>query len=329
MQSRPNDANRLKAMVLQGLALMVEEQFAAAADLFTQLSTDNPNNPDTFDSLVPLARCRIALQDFDAAKRVLTSVLTEHPTLTPQSNAYRQALIELGRLHQQLGEYGPAIQRLSEAVERYGSMADGWLLRFNLAESQRSSAGQLAQALTKNIPQSRRQALAAERVRRLEEAQALYANVIEELDDQPQSSLSPKDLVLYRNSYFYRADCAYDLGRFEESIVLYDQAAKRWDKDPASLIALVQIVNANCELGRFQDAKVADDRAREQLKGIPAEKWQDPSLPLSRQHWEDHYRWNEKLKLYDQTSAPGFAAPGFAAPGSQPGNAVPIADTQP
>ena len=116
IQTRPDDANRLKATVRQGLGLMDEEQFAAAADLFNQLYAVHPNNPDTFDSLVPLAHCRIALKDFDSAKRVLTSVLTDHPTLTPQSTVYRQALTELGKLHHQLGEYTPAIQRFTEAV---------------------------------------------------------------------------------------------------------------------------------------------------------------------------------------------------------------------
>ena len=58
------------------------------------------------------------------------------------------------------------------------------------------------------------------------------------------------DKLFCKLAYFYRADCVFDLGNFEESIKLYDNAAFRYQDDPSALAAYVQIVNAYCALGK-------------------------------------------------------------------------------
>ena len=70
--------------------------------------------------------------------------------------------------------------------------------------------------------------------------------------------------------------------RYEEAIDLYDTAARRWEDHPASLVALVQIVNARCELGQYEEAKVANDHALWQLERIPEEKFDSQTLPMTR-----------------------------------------------
>jgi tetratricopeptide (TPR) repeat protein len=146
-----------------------------------------------------------------------------------------------------------------------------------------------------------------ERTLRLEEAQKLYTQVITELEARPEPSLSDLERLYHRNAFFYRADCAYNLGRFEQAIELYDVAARKWERDPASLVALVQIVNAYGELGMVQEAKAANRRAQDQQRRIPEEAFNDPNLPMSRRHWEEWLKWTEELKLFEPAGAAGAA----------------------
>src|SRR5207302_11323702 len=99
---------------------------------------------------------------------------------------------------------------------------------------------------------------------RLTKARVLYDRVILIYRDA-----GPKDDIerLYQKlSHFYRADCCYDLSNYEEAIRLYDAAAFHYQDDPASLAAYVQIVNSYCALGKFAEAKTANERAKVLLK---------------------------------------------------------------
>lgn len=313
VKTRQNDARRLAAVHQLGKAYLADGQYGPAAELFLGLIDDHPNSPEAFDSLVPLARSYIGTGQSDAAERVLLQVVTDHPAITPDSTQYQQALVELGKLYYRLGEskpdyFVPAIERLEEAVQRYGTSAESPTLRYLLADSYRKSVGALDQRLQERQSQSERLALQAERSRRLEQAQVFYNQVVSELEAKPAGTLNGLEQLYRRNSYFYQADAAFDRGQYETAIQLYDNAARRWDKDPASLVALVQIVNAYCELGQYQQAKVANETARWQLERIPESAFEDQTLPMSRQHWEDWLRWTSELELFatDATAKPAL-----------------------
>jgi tetratricopeptide (TPR) repeat protein len=298
VRTRPGDPRQLQAMAQLGLAYQADGQPAAAVSFLEQLVADHPNTPETYSSLVPLARCYVALGEYDKAKRVLLHVLTEHPTIAPDSITYRQALLEMSKLHYQLREFEPAIERLAKSLEREKKTPDAPTQRFLLADAYRQSIQELNKSLDEGMPQSKKAALQSERVRRLEQALALYTQVVNDLEVRDNTTLTPLEKLYHRNAYFYRGDCAYDLGRFEQAISLYDQAANRWRGHPASLVGLVQIVNAYCQLGQTQEAKVANDRAREQLKRIPDDAFNDPSLPMTRQHWQEWLKWTSDMNLF-------------------------------
>ena len=58
----------------------------------------------------------------------------------------------------------------------------------------------------------------------------------------------------------------------------------------------MQIVNARCELGQFDEARIANRHARDQLKRLPDEAFaNDPALPMTRKQWEDWLRWTGEL----------------------------------
>ena len=309
IKTRQNDARRLAAMHQLGKAYMADGQYGPAAELFLQLVEQHPHSPEAYDSLVPLARAQMGQDRPDAAERGLLQVVTDHPAITPDSSQYQQALIELGRLYYRLGEvdgnsYVKAIERLEEAVTRYGLSDQGPTLRYLLADSYRKSVAELDRRLQAEQAQSERLALQSERTRRLEQAQMYYSQVVNELESKPTLFVTPLEELYHRNAYFYQADCAFDRGQYETAIQLYDDAARRWDKHPAALVAMVQIVNAHCELGQYQEAKVANSTARWLLERMPEEAFEDETLPMSRQHWEDWLRWTSELDLFEtQASA--------------------------
>lgn len=75
-------------------------------------------------------------------------------------------------------------------------------------------------------------------------------------DDGPGAAGAPQQLLL---PWGLRA---FDLKDYETAIRHYDAARERYPKDPASLVAMIQIVNAYIELGDTQRAQTANYRAK-------------------------------------------------------------------
>ncbi len=299
LANRGDDPRRIEAFHKLGIAYLADRQYKEAIERFVHLKREHPNHNITARSLVPLSRGYVALEKLDEAAKVLLDVVTDHPAITPESEEYRDALIALGRLYHQRKDFENAIVRLAAAVDRYGETVEGPALRFLLAESYRQSIPVIDRSLEEPLPQSKVREYQAERTRRLEQALILHSQVVTQLGELDERKLSPILQLYFRNAYYYRADCAFDLRRYEQAIELYDSAARRWRDHPSSLVALVQMVNAYAELGQHQNARAVNLRARDHLRRIPEEAFDDPSLPMTRKHWQDWLHWSGKLNLFD------------------------------
>ena len=123
----------------------------------------------------------------------------------------------------------------------------------------------------------------------LRDARRFYDRVVEQYAAAPPTD----DLgrLYERLAHFYRADCAFDLGDFDAAIALYEAAGARYQDDPATLSASVQIVNAHLAAGRPDEAKRANERARWLLGRIPAEAFGDGRVTLSRDRWQGWLQW--------------------------------------
>ncbi len=95
---------------------------------------------------------------------------------------------------------------------------------------------------------------------------------------------------------FYQGDCAYDLGDFDSAITYYDDAKQKYSDEPASLVAMVQIVNAYVQRGEWAKAATANERAVQQLEKFPDSVWSKPGLPMEKKHWT---RWLDSRALLD------------------------------
>jgi tetratricopeptide (TPR) repeat protein len=135
---------------------------------------------------------------------------------------------------------------------------------------------------------SQAEAAAAKR-ERLNRARQLYDRAIEQFRiDPPERDL---DKLYLKLAHFYRADCMYDNGSYEEAIRLYDAAALRYQDDPSALAAYIQIVNAYSALGKFDDAKAANERAKWLLRKMPPDAFKDVQLSMPRKYWDDWLKW--------------------------------------
>ena len=312
--TRPHDGDQLKARHALARAYMADRQYATAVDLFNKLIDENPQSNWAYQSLVPLARSYTAVDQTDAAVRTLLGIVDGHPGITPDSETYREALIDLARTYYLLGQEDPvyfvsAIERLSVAVERFGLSGDGPVLRYMLADSLRRSTGALAEQADGARSQRQRAAFETERDKRLKDAEMYYDQVITELDARTAAARSKLETLYLRNSYFYKADCAFAREAYDVAIDRYREAAQRYADHPASLVAQVQIVNAFCELNQFQQAYVANQNALWQLAQMPDEAFDSPDMPMTRQHWEDWLRWSSELKLLDPQSQSASVEP--------------------
>ena len=99
-------------------------------------------------------------------------------------------------------------------------------------------------------------------------------------------------------AHFYRADCLYDLGQYDEAIRQYDAAAFRYQDDASSLAAYVQIVNAYYALGKPEEAKAANERAKWLLKRMPAESFTDGTFAMPKEYWENQLKWTGQSGMW-------------------------------
>jgi tetratricopeptide (TPR) repeat protein len=133
---------------------------------------------------------------------------------------------------------------------------------------------------------------------RLTRAGRLYAQVIEHFRAAaPEAEL---DKLYLKLSHFYRADCLYDLGDFRNAIKHYELAASKYQEDPASLAALVQIVNSYCALGKLEDARTANERAKWLLRKMPPGAFQNGGggPDMSKQYWEQWLQWSNETGMF-------------------------------
>lgn len=300
------DARRPEARFRLAEAQRARGEYATAAAMYGELIEERRAGgvvevgPWADASLVPLAQCYLADAD-DAndaeAEQVLLRAI-DGAAGGPARPAYREALTELGRLYYKQERYNEALERLDEAMVRTPADEIDAGARFRIADTRRKLASAIQARLDQATREGERALLRTERVKHLEGALAGFAEVRDALAQVDPRRLSQLDAVYLRNAMFYLGDCAFDLGDMETAIAHYTAARRRYAEDPASLVALMQIVSAYIALGDLPSAKAANQRARDFYRSLPAEVWEDESLPISRADWQ---AWlDSTTALYDR-----------------------------
>lgn len=313
--SGDTDPNRPAARFRLAQIFQAQGEFAAATALYEELRAraHNPGQPQTAGtwadrSIVPLAMCYLADADTEndnRAETLLRSVV-DGSLLSPDARDYREALIQLGNMYYAAGRYPDAIARFEEVIERYGEQVDGRseaagaAVEFKLADSHRLESQRIEQTLSAALPQSVEDELRTRRTEHLAAAVRLYDQVRQRLEAADPERLTELDRMLLRNAYFYAGDCAFDMGDYVRAVAAYDAAALKYADDPASLVAMAQIVSAYVAQGQWAQARTANERARRQLARFPDEVWTRPGLPMEKRHWE---RWLDARTLLERSAA--------------------------
>lgn len=314
VQARAQDPRAVEGRYRIARAHQSRGDYALAIKFFEEILETSPRSDMAARATVPLAQCYLLASDdadSEKAERLLLTVL-DGEQFEPTAAQFRAALIELGQMYRRVGRYPQAIERLNEAITRYPELSERPEILFTLADANRLSAAEIGKMLREARPQAERIDLVRTRQERLQEALALYERVREQLEELDPRTLTSLQSTMLRNAMLYRGDCAFDLGEeaandpavaqamFERAIRYYDGAAQRYADDPASLVAMVQIVNCYAALGRWREALTAHERAKSRLREMPDQVWDDANSPMARAHWE---RWLASSIRLDEMAA--------------------------
>lgn len=306
---RPDDGLAPDALLRLGRSYQATGQFDKAIGSFLRNQFRYPKSLATQKSLVPLAQAYIAKGPdfFNKAEQVLLGVVDNNPQITPEAQEFKQSLMELAQLYYRNGRYEEAVARLEELTQRYPRERQIGQMLFLMADSYRKSATllelRLASSATQPTSGPTGTSLVAEQVEamgakrdRLAKARDLFDRVVETYRLAPPET--DTDKLYQKLAHFYRADCLYDLGQYEESIRFYDAAAFRYQDDPSALAAYVQIVNAYAALGKLPEAKTANERAKWLLRRMPQESFTDGSFSMPKSYWEQWLKWTSESGMW-------------------------------
>jgi tetratricopeptide (TPR) repeat protein len=278
-----------QARLLSNLALQEQGKLAEAQELLI----DNlyrfsltPQSGDWRDSLFALgALLYRQAMDLEGQSR-LSGVDRPDP-------AARRPGLQL--LEQSHAAFEEAIRTLSEAVERYPTAPQAMEARYRIAEAYRHSAKLPRKRLRDVTIETSRTLLTRQMHEQLQLAVDGYSALINQVSDQQGDELRTGQLAILRNCYFGRADALFDLGRYPEAIQAYSAATNRYQHDPESLEAYVQIASCHRRLGRLNEARGTIEQARVVLQRIRPDADFVRTTRLGRQDWAQLLDWLKTL----------------------------------
>ena len=294
--SMPSDPRYAEALFRLGESLRAIGDFQKSAEIFEQLIEDREGilgadiGPFADSSFVPLAQAYLYDEDpeNDTKAEQLLQTALNGTKVSAETELYRTALLELAGHFDSTNRPERAIERYEEFVSRYEGDPETAVVIFRLAEAHRRLGDTIEQSLGEAMPAAERNERIAKMRSHRTRAIEHYENAIRELDALKVTQMGIFESIALRNAYFYLGDCAFDLGNYDDAIRYYDVARDRYSDDPASLVAMVQIVNAYIAKDEIGRAATANERARRFYTSIPDEVWDDPNLPMDRADWE---RW--------------------------------------
>jgi tetratricopeptide (TPR) repeat protein len=301
-----DDPRRAEVTFRLGQAHEAQLEYEPAARAYDRVIEEHPRGPLGTASHVPLARCYRALGRESEAEDQLVQVVdgraASDAPVNPDAPDYTSALIELGKLYYETGQYARAIERLTAAVDRYPDDPRINEVRYRLADSSlrlsRTITRELADDAT--LPPRQRAEREARALAHLESALAGFTQVVEGYAERDERELDLLQRDYQRNAVFSRGDCAYALERYRLAAALYDQAARQYGDHHSSMHALVQIVNCFTMLGELKDADIAHHNALIRLRQLPDEAFTDPRSLMDRDAWE---RWLQNRPVGRLTGA--------------------------
>jgi tetratricopeptide (TPR) repeat protein len=285
----PKHPASYRARILASLALQEQGQLPQAQELLL----DNlygfslsPQSSEWRDSLFELGKL-LYLQGLDLESKSRQAGIDK---LDAESR--RAGLLFLDQSH---GLFEEAIHTLREAVERYPTAPQATESRYCIAEAHRHSAKLPRKRLAGVTIETSRADLERQMHEHLLAAIAQYNQLITSLSAEQEAPRSAVEATTLRNCYFGRADALFDLNRYDDAIEAYSAATNRYQNDPESLEAYVQIASCHRRLGRLSEARGTLEQARVVLQRIRPDADFLATTRLARQDWVYLLDWLRTL----------------------------------
>lgn len=278
-----------RARLLSSLALVEQGKVAEAQELLT----DNlysfslaPQSVDWRDSLFALGGVLYRQAMELEGKSRLAGV----DRATPEARREGMALLE-----QSHTAFEDALRTLTEAVDRYPEAPQLLEARYRIAEAHRHAAKLPRKRLVNVTIQTSIASLNRQMMEELQAAIEGYNILITRLSEKESSQHLPLEAAILRNSYFGRADALFDMSKYEDAIQAYSAATNRYQHDPESLEAYVQIASCHRRLGRPSEARRTLDQARVVLQRIRPDADFARTTRLARPDWNQLLEWLRTL----------------------------------
>jgi tetratricopeptide (TPR) repeat protein len=311
---------RPHALTMLGESLLAQGEDEAALRTLADAISQYPTHPITYRARLASARLHLDRKELKIAEQLLNDNL-ENGVLTPRSLDWQESLFLLGRaffiegmdLDRTSREVGidssdparqkeglkqleladrafeRAVRKLNEFVLRAPTERFAVDARFMLAESQRFRSKLPRRKLQTETIETIRTNLLSERRAQLEEARRGYDSIVAELNrKQDISQLTSEHNSILRNCYFLGADALFQLGEFEAAIAAYSSATNRYQFEPASLDAYLQIAAAYRRLNNVNKARGSLEQAKVVLAKMPVDLPYEATSRYSRKQWEQH-----------------------------------------
>ncbi|MBL1218274.1 MAG: hypothetical protein D8M59_12355 [Planctomycetes bacterium] len=295
------------------------EDYQGAILQFRRL-IDDPElqaTPEGYMAYVPLARCYLADHDEHdpiEAERLLKLVIgettaettgTDEP-LGPTAPEFRNALIELGQLYARAAEfprlpdmtssyYPRAIEKITEAVQRYPNDPRINHLNYELAHAYRLSAESLAADLKINRPNSEKRRLQRQWQDHLAQAVDNYQRAIDGFDEIKPFKRTALERESLKFAYFWKADSLFQLEDYDQAIATYALIVDRYRGEPTALVAQARIITSYAEQDQLDKARTAQNLARRMLAELPETAFEGGLL--SAEAWEQWLDWAPVLDM--------------------------------
>lgn len=281
------DSKRTERLLRIGDIHAQAQAFDKAQDAYEGVYKITRNDPRV---AMPLCKVLVAADQVPRALAELRRILEGNAGLRPDSEQYREALDLYAKLSFARGDFGASADKLTELVERDPDHAASGERHFRLGQSLQEIA-RLAAAESKgdDLTTARRAQLERSARERAVDAQRAYQRSIEVLESRTRS-LDGLGRDMLRNAYLQRAHCAFDRGQFKEAIDFYETVDRKFPDEAASVLALVQIVNAADALGDAPRAEAAHTRALRRIDSLPDDALLGDGGVLGRDDWRNWLR---------------------------------------
>lgn len=274
-----------QALLRSGQSQLALGHIPESIAAFEECIEFHPLDTATFQARIDCSRAYWCLGKNDRAEELLRENIGGS-SLKPASPEWKDSLFELGNLQHEREKYEAAIGTLEEAIERYPDDPRKLMAKYEIGESYRRWAKQLADEIQKSrsgTEQEKSKQLVNERLlaalRQFQDVQRTITLKVHDIHSDPLTA------AMLRNCYMLEGAVMFDLGRYKEAIEAYSNVSSLYPDEPFVLETFVQISNCWRRLNRRDNARGAVHQAQIVLDRLPPSSDFASATVLNREEW--------------------------------------------